>query len=333
MSIPGTLEVMDHPEIDERTRLIALALTRGIGWKLLHRLLVRFGSYEAALAASAEELRMVQGVGKHIAARIQAIDTDYVANDLQRFAAQHIAAVTWQDSTYPLRLASLNAAEDRPLTLFWKGALLASDVNAVAIVGTRQPQQASTATAQTWAEAFARCGWTIVSGLARGIDTAAHRGALDAGGRTLAVLGGGVNRVYPRENVPLAREIIDSGALISEVHPDTSPSPNALVRRNRVITGLSRATIVVEAGTASGALYAAHRAHDQGRAVFAVDNSAGNADLLAKFAYLLPDQPDDIDRLIEQIERHEKLEPLTPAPNDQRPGSTAVDGFSQMMLL
>src|SRR5258708_39918136 len=112
MSIPGTLEVMDHPEIDERTRLIALALTRGIGWKLLHRLLVRFGSYEAALAASAEELRTVRGVGKHIAARIQAIDTDHVANDLRRFAAQHIAAVTWQDDTYPPRLACLYAAED-----------------------------------------------------------------------------------------------------------------------------------------------------------------------------------------------------------------------------
>lgn len=331
---------MDYPEIDERTLLIALALTRGIGWKLIHRLLRRLGSYAAVLAASTDELRTVRGVGAHIAARIRAIDAQRVAADLQRFAAQHISIATWQDDDYPGWLTSLNGPEDKPLVIFWKGTFLPSDANAVAIVGTRQPQRASIAIAHDLAEAFALRGWIVVSGLARGIDTAAHQGALDGRGRTLAVLGGGVNRVYPRENVPLATQIIASGALLSEVHPDTSPSPNALVRRNRIITGLSRATIVVEAGAGSGALYAAQCAHEQGRAVFAVNNSAGNADLLAKFAYLLPEGGNAIDQMIErieQLERRQKLVRSESVPesvqNDEQSGSTAVDGSSQLVLL
>jgi len=140
------------------------------------------------------------------------------------------------------------------------------------------------------AAAFARRGWVVISGLARGIDTAAHRGALLAGGRTLAVLGCGVNVAYPPENWRLAGQVRANGALVSEAHPDAPPTATALMRRNRLIAGLSRAVIVVEAPDDSGALHAARYAHAQGRPVFAPDNSAGNAALLRDFASPLPDE-------------------------------------------
>ena len=122
----------------------------------------------------------------------------------------------------------------------------------------------------------------MISGLARGIDSAAHRGAVEVGGRSVAVLGSGVNRVYPAENATLARQIIANGALLSECHPASAPSPSALTMRNRIISGLSSAVIVIEAGAKSGSLYAAQRARAQGRGVFAVEcQCAGNVALLA----------------------------------------------------
>ncbi|MEP7289297.1 MAG: DNA-processing protein DprA [Chloroflexota bacterium] len=292
-------DLPDAPNsVDERTHIIALALTQRVGWKLIHRLLEYFGSVEAVLAANAGELRQVQGIGPQIAASICAIDLQTVQADLQRFAAQSITTAVWRDPTYPARLATI---DDKPLTLFWKGSFLPNDTQAIAIVGTREAQPESIKAAGEWSTAFAQHGWTVVSGLARGIDSAAHQGALQGGGRTLAVLGSGVNEIYPPENQKLASQIIANGALISEMHPDTGTLPNALMRRNRLITGLSRAVLVIEAGLDSGALYAGRGAYTQGRPVFVLNNSAGNASLLDEFAHLLPD---NLDTLLAQIEAY-----------------------------
>ncbi len=287
---------MSSDHHDERTCAIALALTNRVGWKLIHRLLDRFGTLASALDASTAELRTVPGIGQQIAASIRAINLSRLNADLRRFEAQGITLAIWQDTIYPERLKTL---ADKPLALFWKGTFQPTDAQTIAIVGTRVPAPSSVQRAYQLGAAFARRGWVVISGLARGIDTAAHRGALLAGGRTLAVLGCGVNVTYPPENWRLAGQVRANGALISEAHPDAPPTATALMRRNRLIAGLSRAVIVVEAPGDSGALHTARFAHEQGRPVFALDNSAGNAALLRDFAVPLPD---DIEALAVHIE-------------------------------
>jgi DNA processing protein len=272
--------------IDDRVRTAALALRGGIGWKLLQRLLAHFGNLEGVLGASEDELRTVPGIGTTLARRIGRIDQFAIARDLRRLHLLGIQTTTWTDPAFP---SALNALEDRPLVLFWRGAMEPEDEKAIAIVGTRHPTQASHELAQAWAAALAGNGQTIISGLARGIDAAAHRGALAGGGRSIAVLGGGVRRIYPPEHKALGLALAARGALVCETHPEASVSPGMLVYRNRIVAGLARALIVVEAGRESGALHAARRAHELGRPVFAVPNSDGNRDLLASFARPLPE--------------------------------------------
>ncbi len=275
----NALKATDLPQAD-RHHAIALALTQGIGPKTLTKLLARFGTLAAILNASPAELQEIPGIGSKTAAAIRAIDLSAVATDLSRFENSGISVLLWSDAAYPSALRGLN---DAPLIVFVRGHL--DESPRVAIVGTREPSQASIDCAESLATDFASQGWTVVSGMARGIDSAAHRGALAAGGRTVAVLGCGVSRIYPPENHELARQIVANGALLSEFHPDRRPAANLLTIRNRVISGLSRAVIVVEAGETSGSLYAARRAHAQGRLVFAIPNgSIGNQKLLTDFA-------------------------------------------------
>jgi DNA processing protein len=286
-----------QPILDERIRALALALTGRIGWKLIHRLLDHFETFEAILAAPESQLRKVPGIGPQIAASIRAIDLVSLVAALDRFRAEGITVATWQDPTYPIQF---NALEDKPLVLFWKGVLRPDDCSGIAIVGTREASVVSLRLAHNLGRDLAARGCTVVSGLAHGIDTAGHRGTLAAGGRTLAVLGCGINAIYPPQNAPLAQEIIRNGALIGEVHPNASPSTSALMRRNRLIAALSKATIVIEAGDSSGALHTARFAHALGRPVFAVDNSAGNRALLHDFARPLPESVDVLLRLNSQ---------------------------------
>lgn len=261
---------------------IALALTPGIGTRTIGRLLATFGTFSAILNASLDQLQTVQGIGPKTAAAIRAVDLPRVEADLRRFADQGIHAVTWLDAGYPALLTTLS---DAPLVLFYRGTFDPVGTPTIAIVGTREPSDDSVQSAERLAAEFAESGWTVVSGMARGIDSAAHRGALLANGRTLAVLGCGVNVVYPPENRDLAHRIVNNGAILSECHPAVKPAPMALTIRNRIITGLSRAVIIIEAGATSGALHAARRAQAQRRPVFAVANgSAGNAALLANGA-------------------------------------------------
>jgi len=180
-----------------------------------------------------------------------------------------IRALTLLDDEYP---ALLRQVADPPPVLFVRGRLTIEDGQAVAIVGTRRATSYGQAVAQRLARDLAAAGVTIVSGLAKGVDTQAHRAALDAGGRTLAVLGNGLDQVYPPENAGLARQIVDTnaGAAVSEFAPGVPPDAVNFPRRNRVISGLSIATVIVEAGERSGALITADFALEQGREVMVV---------------------------------------------------------------
>lgn len=254
----------------------ALAAWAGVGGKTMTALLRHFGSLEAVLAAPAQELMRVHGVGPQTAAAIRRLDIAAVEDELARLADQGIAVLTWEDAGYPTNL--LRCA-DAPPVLFVRGALDPQDGRAVAIIGTRTPAPESTRLAEHIAAMLAERGWTVVSGLALGIDAAAHRGALQAGGRTLAVLGSGVAAVYPPAHARLAEIIAQQGALLSEVHPLASVSRQSLIARNRITSGLSRAVIVVQSGGVdSGSMSTVRRALEQGRAVWAI--GGGNADLL-----------------------------------------------------
>jgi DNA processing protein len=285
-------------QTDERDYFIALALTEGIGPKILARLHQSFGSYKDVLV-NTRQLQSVRGVGRGLAERIGEIDIAAMRLDLRRFERQHIHVCLYEDPAYPNLLTLL---EDKPNLLFMRGAFTAADAKAVAIVGTRQPSENSLKAAWLYSTAFAATGWTIVSGLAKGVDKMAHQGALDAGGRTLAVLGNGVLNIYPYEHMPLAEQIERQGALLSEYHPDSEPSRGTLVMRNRLISALARALIVIEAGETSGALHAARYAHAQGRPVFALGNSSGNQSLLGSFAKPLPAMPQDLIAMLEDTQ-------------------------------
>ncbi len=272
---------MSQDEMD-RVRWIALSLVPGLGRRGIERLIAQFGTLEAVLGTDAAALQTVTGIGPRLAAAIRDIDLEGIAVALTGWESGGVAIWRHGDAAYP---AALHDLPDAPAVLFVRGAVTPEDMRAVAIVGTRRPSQDARQLAARLAGLCAAQGWTVISGLAEGIDTAAHLGALSAGGRTLAVLGCGVNTVYPPQNRALAGRVVAAGALISESAPDASPSAPQLVARNRVISGLSRAVIVVETSENGGSMHAARFANAQGRALFAVRNgSAGTDRLLAQGA-------------------------------------------------
>lgn len=261
------------------SRWVALSLAGHLGGKKLRALLRRFdGDLDALLSADAATLRQVPGVGPKTAAAIQALRPETLAPAIAGWQAKGVRLCGLFDGDYPPLLAAL---DDAPPTLFALGQW-PLPARTVAVVGTRQPSAAAEQAARTLGSLLAERGYAVVSGLALGIDRAAHLGVLAVpGGITLAVLGSGVLKVYPYANIPLARAIAQRGALLSEVSPDASPSPPGLVARNRIISGLSEALIVVETSFDGGAMHAARRAQEQGRTVYALDNGAsGNRALL-----------------------------------------------------
>ncbi len=257
-------------------KLVALSLIPGIGGVTLNNLLARFGDIDAVLEADTDQLLAVKGVGKRTAAAIRAADPAQTASDLQRWREAGITLLTWSNLLYPEILVELS---DAPPVLFCKGTLLTTDHRAVGVVGTRRPSPSARNFAETLGRELAKRSWTIVSGLAWGIDLAAHSGALETG-RTVAILGSGVLQLPPKKHA-IVRQILANGALLSETHPHQPPSAASLVARNRLISGMSRAVIVVESGKDSGSLYTARFARKQDRPIFAVDNgSEGNTILL-----------------------------------------------------
>ena len=249
---------------------VGFTLIPGVGRARFSQLEQRFGDMERAWQASAAELREA-GLDKRtvqaIMARRPKISLDAEMERLERYK---VTVLTWKDKAYPSRLKEIY---DLPPVLYVRGGFAAQDEWSLAVVGTRRPTYYGREVTEQIAGDLARNGVTIVSGLARGIDATAHRAALDAGGRTIAVFGCGLDVVYPSEHAKLAREIIQRGALVSEFPLGTRPKAENFPRRNRIMSGLSLGVLVVEAGQGSGALITAGLALEQNREVFAVPGS------------------------------------------------------------
>ena len=263
-----------QPPGDELADALRLALISGVGPRLRKALLEEFGTAGGVLSAAPSDLRRVQGIGPELTRRIAvAKDEIDVREEIERCTANGITILTESDASYPRMLREIH---DPPGILFVRGNILPPDAIAIAIVGSRHATQYGLSQAERLAGSLARAGITIVSGLARGIDSAAHRGALAAGGRTLAVLGSGVLNMYPPEHAELAVEVAAQGAVMSESPPLSPPLSGAFPQRNRIISGLSLGVLVVEASTQSGALISARHAMEQGREVFAVPGRVDN---------------------------------------------------------
>lgn len=246
---------------------VAFSWVKGIGAVRFQALLDYFGDPEIAWKASPQALRQA-GLGPKVVENLVHIRSSVcVEKEWERIQAQGITVLTWEDESYPRRLKEVDQS---PPVLYLRGDLRPEDEWAVAIVGTRRITGYGKQVAEELACELARHGVTVVSGLARGVDAVAHRAALNAGGRSIAILGSGVDRIYPPENQRLAEQIIGRGALISDYPPGTPPEATNFPPRNRIISGISMAVVVIEAGHTSGALITAAFAADQGREVFAV---------------------------------------------------------------
>jgi DNA processing protein len=258
---------MDH---DERLAALRLHLTTGIGPRLFAALTEYFGSAHAAAEASAADLAEIRGIGRDSAYKMrEAISAADPQAEFQKAEDAGVRILVRGEPEYPIALSYLT---DAPPVLYVKGTLVPEDAQAMAVVGMRKCSLYGQDQAERLAAGLARAGFTIVSGLARGIDSAAHKAALAAGGRTIAVLGNGLSRVYPPENTKLAEAVIGRGALVSEFAMDVHEAAENFPRRNRIIAALSLGVIVVEAGRQSGALITARLAAEIGKEVFAVPN-------------------------------------------------------------
>ncbi|RMG39119.1 MAG: DNA-protecting protein DprA [Planctomycetota bacterium] len=252
----------------EALAVLTLHLVPGVGPRLASRLMERFGSARSVLNASDAELREVPGIsGKTITALRTAIDEGHAGRELQQCEAAGIGVMTLGSPFFPRPLQHI---PDPPLVLYFRGRWLARDELAVAIVGSRHCTHYGRRQTERLAGALARAGFTIVSGLARGIDGVAHEAALRAGGRTIAVTASGLQRIYPPEHSGLAERIVADGALLTECRAETPARAGLFPRRNRLISGLALGVIIVEARRNSGALHTARHAMEQGREVMAV---------------------------------------------------------------
>ncbi len=279
---------------------LALASISGLGGATAHKLLERFGDVEGIFQASVSDLTAIPRLTEDIAEQIARAPLEQVREELYGLSEEEIDLLTWEDARFPSRLREL---PDAPIILFTRGRLQRKDEFAVAIIGTREPSLENMERARILARELALRGLTIVSGLALGIDSAAHRGALEAeGGRTLAVLGSGIRVIHPRENSELADRIMRHGAVLSEWMPNAPPRGPQLMARDRIVSGLSQAVIVVEAGTKSGSLDTAAKARKQKRGVFALPASPGTDGLLRGGASALDWDSIDFDALAKAIQ-------------------------------
>lgn len=259
----------------ELRALLVLHLVPGLGPRLTAALLARFGSAEAVLRASPAQLREVPHIGEKLGHELsQAMRRVDVEGELELMARHEVHLLALGAPEYPGPLATIS---DPPHLLYVRGALEARDVKAVALVGSRQCTAYGRRIAERLATGLARAGYTVVSGLARGIDGVAHRAALQAGGRTLAVLAGGLSKIYPPEHAELALDVQGAGAVLSEAAMAMEPMAGMFPARNRLISGLSRGVVVIEAAERSGALITARHAGEQGRTVFAVPGPVDSA--------------------------------------------------------
>src|SRR5574341_26009 len=256
--------------MDDKRYWIGFNLIKGIGAVRMQALIQHFGDLELAWKALPADLAEA-GLGAKVIERIlQARETVNLDKLWEKIESQEIKILTWEDETYPGRLKEI---DQPPPVLYIRGDYLPDDLFAVAIVGTRRVTAYGRQITEELSAFLAANGITVISGLARGVDAIAHQTTLKAGGRTIAVLGSGVDKIYPPEHRGLAGQMMERGAIISDYALGTPPDASNFPPRNRIISGLSLAVVVVEAGETSGALITAEFAAEQGREVFAVPGS------------------------------------------------------------
>ena len=289
---------------NETKSLIHLNLIQGVGPKTVQVLFELFGSAEQALNATQAELERRENLSpaiRELLIRKQVkIPLEKELELIEQYGCQ---VITQDDAAYPPLLKEI---ADAPLMLYVKGELKPEDALSISCVGSRSAKDYGRQVSHRFSYQLAQRGVTVVSGLARGIDTNAHRGALDAGGRTIAVMGNGLSLIYPASNDKLAEEIMQAGALISEFPMGMQPMGKNFPRRNRIISGMTLGTIVVEASNRSGALITARHALEQGREVFAVPGpifselSTGTHKLIREGAGLVH----SVEELLEALPQH-----------------------------
>jgi len=256
--------------MDDKKYWIGFNLIKGIGAVRMQALIQYFGDLEAAWRAAPAELAEAR-LGKTLIERViqarEGVDLDKL---WERIEKQGIKILTWQDESYPQRLKEI---DQPPPVLYIRGNYLPDDLFAVAIVGTRRVTPYGRQITEELSAFLAANGITVISGLARGVDAIAHQSTLKAGGRSIGVLGSGVDKIYPPEHRGLAEQMMERGAIISDYAPGTPPDASNFPPRNRIISGLSLAVVVIEAGETSGALITSEFAAEQGREIFAVPGS------------------------------------------------------------
>jgi DNA processing protein len=294
------------------TDLLRLYSIQGIGATRIRNLITAFGSPKAVLMAPIQRLIRIQGIEKDIALRIKKkVDEKYVSYQLDYLKKNNIKVLTYWDNHYPPRLKKIY---DAPVILFYQGDISILKTDALGVVGTRNPSEYGKMITEKFCRDLIKYKLTIVSGLARGVDTVAHRTVVKNGGKTIAVLGCGLDQIYPPENKNLANQITNNGLLISEYRIGTIPDPGNFPRRNRIISGLSLGTLVSEAGKKSGALITAYQALDQNREVFAIPGpinsrkSQGTNSLIKQGAKLVQETDDIIQELENQLGNIESID-------------------------
>ncbi|MCK9519084.1 MAG: DNA-processing protein DprA [Dehalococcoidia bacterium] len=275
-----------------------LALRRaGLGSRNFSLLVRHFGNIETAWNASLDEVAAAGLDRLYLRGFTKARSTFDGEMELELLVKHGVRAYTWLDDDYP---ASLREIPQSPPVLFVRGKLGPQFEQAVAVVGTRRVTPYGRQATEAFCEAIARTGVAVISGLARGVDSIAHRVALEHGAPTVAVLAGGIDKVYPRENLGLAERIQEQGCLVSEYPAGIPARPDYFPRRNRILSGLAKATLVVEAGEGSGALHTANWAFEQGRDVFAIPGpifsrqSAGTNQLIRESTAKLVATPEQL---------------------------------------
>lgn len=327
MSTESAPATSASPVLSEAARShLHWALTDGVGPMLFARLIERFGSAASALGAGAAALSTIERVGRRSADKIaRARDAVRIEPEIAAAAAAGVRIICRDDEEYP---AGLRRIPDPPIVLYVRGQLRAEDAVSLAVVGSRRCTIYGSAQARRFGELLAGAGFTVVSGLARGIDAFAHHGAVDAGGRSIAVLGNGLQEIYPPENAALAQRLCENGACISELPIAASVRSQNFPNRNRIIAGMTLGTLVVEAAHRSGALITARLAsQDYNREVFAIPGQIsepmafGTNALIrsgeAKLVTCLDDILDELGSVGELLSAGRERTPPPPRPGGQ----------------
>ena len=308
--------------MNAREALVALNMISHVGPVRLRQLVDKFGDPVSVLTAAKSMLLSVSGINEVTADAISTWESTIdLAGELKRISEYGCQIVTQDDENYPEMLRQIY---DPPIVLYVKGTLTPRDKNSVALVGSRMTTSYGMNVARKLAYQLAYMGVTVISGGARGIDTAAHQGALSAKGRTIAVLGTGINQIFPAENGPLFEKIISNGALITQFPFNRPPDKQSFPIRNRIVAGMTLGTVVVEANLTSGALITANFAVEYGRQVFAVPGpidsprSKGCHDLIKKGAKLCEGAEDIVT----------EFEYLFPTSNKPQPGGAQLPGLT-----